>query len=176
MSQTKPLKVHAKALLGCSLLIAAALGFSWACPFVFVQCTRDGRQVDCVVEQRMLALIPFEATTVRGLERADVVLEEGSGTGDRRTTDTNFLVLTDLHGDETRFMLDSMRNASAAHHEPIVAGINAFIASSDERYSDWTAPLLGYAPLLPAALGAIFLSLVAWDFVATRLRKPDGAS
>ncbi|MEX2185759.1 MAG: hypothetical protein WD875_03150 [Pirellulales bacterium] len=176
MSQHKPLKVHAKALIGCSLLIVAAVGFSWACPFVFVECTRTGQQVDCVVEQRMLALIPFASTTIRGLDKADIVLEPGTGTGNRRTTDTYFLVLTDRHGNATRFMLDSMQNPTAAHHEPIVAGINDFIALTDERHSDWTAPLLAYAPFLPAILGAIFLSLVAWDFVATHLRKTSAAS
>ncbi len=171
MAQPKPIKVHAKALLACTLLIAAALGFSWAVPFVFVQCTRDGQQVNCVVEQRMLAIIPFESTTVRSLDRADVVLEPGSGLGNRRTTDTLFLVLTDTQGEATKIMLDSLQSPIAAHHEPTTAAINAFVASSDLHFSDWTAPLLAYAPFLPAVLGVVFLSLVAWDFVASRVQN-----
>jgi hypothetical protein len=169
MPRPKPIKVHAKALLGCGLLIGFSLGFSWAVPFVFVECTRTGDRVDCAVEQRMLALIPFDSTAIRGLERAEMVLEDGSGVGSRRTTDTHFLVLTDDDGNAQRFMLDSMRNPSSSQGTALAESINAFVASSDDRFSGSAVPLLGYGPLLPAALGAVFLMLVGWDFVSTRL-------
>jgi hypothetical protein len=145
-------------------------------PFYFVSCIRTGDRVDCVVEQRMLALVPFETTTIRGLDRAEVVLEAGSGFGTRRTTDTYFVVLTDNDDHATKFMLDSMRSPSDAPSKALVDGINAFIASDDEHHSDWAVALLGYGPFLPAALGAIFLMLVGWNFVSTRLGGGERAT
>jgi hypothetical protein len=175
MPGTKPLKVHAKALLACVRLIGFALGFSWAVPFLFVKCTRSGDRVNCVVEQRMLALIPFDSTAIHGLDRAEVVVEDGSGSGSRRTTETSFLVLVDREGVAKRFMLDSLRNPSATQGTGLADGVNDFVASGGEQFADWAAPLLGYGPFVPAALGAVFLILVSWDMVSTRDRSGDGA-
>jgi hypothetical protein len=55
--------------------------------------------------------------------------------------------------------------------ETFAKGIESFLASDESEYSNWTVSLIGYGALVPAALGLLFLSLVTWDFVGTRLKS-----
>jgi hypothetical protein len=172
MNQTKPISTHIKPFLACGALIVFALGYSWAVPFIFVTCMRSGEQVECVVQQRMIGFIPFDTTTIEDLRTADFLVEQGTrnATGGR-TTDTAYLRLTDASGTENKVMLESGEEMIMTRSETFAKGIESFLASDESEYSNWTVSLIGYGALVPAALGLLFLSLVTWDFVGTRLKS-----
>jgi hypothetical protein len=155
-----------KALLACSAILVFALGLSWALPFVFFDCARLDERVDCVVQQRLLGLIPFQVTDVYDVRGAAWMRVEGElgGGGEGRTTDADYVVLTNFAGAETSFMSGSDKG--------VAQGIERFLADGGARtHSTWTVPLMGYASVAVAALGALFTSLVLWDMAATRLSK-----
>lgn len=173
MVRPTPLKVHAKAFLACMALIGFSLGFSWALPFLHVNCTRHGERVVCVVQQRLLGLIPFDTTTIRDLKTASLRFEEGNfaDSGHVDTTDTAHLVLANEMGDERKILLESGRKMDMTRSRTFIEKIERFLGSNESRFSTWTVPLLGYGPFLPAVLGIVFMSFVLFDFVGARLRS-----
>ena len=174
MAQSKPLKGHLKAILACLVLIGFSLGFSWAVPFIHVNCTRHGEQVDCVLQQRLLGLIPFDTHTIRDLKTARLLVDQGTSNSARtRTTDTAYLILANTNGDEKKVMLESGEEMDMTRSQTFAERIESFLGSNELRFSTWTVPLIGYGPFLPAVLGLLLLSLVLCDFVGTRLRSSN---
>lgn len=169
MVQPKPPKSHAKAFGACFVLIGISLAFSWAVPFIHVTCTRNAEQVECVVQQRLLGLIPFDTTTIRDLKTASLQVDQGTRSSTRiKTTDTAHLILANAQGEEKKVLLESGEEFDMTRSQTFADGIESFLDSSDSRFSNWTVPLIGYGPFVPAVLGLLLLSLVLCDFVGTK--------
>ncbi len=169
MVKKKPFHVHAKAFVASATLLVIALGFSWALPFVHVKCMRVDDRVEFVMQQNMLGLITYNETTVHDLKSVKLEIEFGTGFGDHQTTDACYLQLSDSDGDESRIMLGTGRNISTSRSDALVERIDAVLDSSESSMSSWFVSWISYTPLLPAAMGILFMSLVTWDFIVTRL-------
>lgn len=171
--QSKPPQRHAKPIFACLAMVGFSLGFSWAVPFIHVNCTRNGELVDCVVQQRLLGLIAFDTTTIRDLRTVSLVIEDGTfaESGHINTTDTACLVLADATGVAKKFILESGQKADMTRSRKLSDQVETFLGSKESRLSAWTVPLLGYGPFLPAIVGLLLLSLVLLDFLGTRFRS-----
>jgi hypothetical protein len=171
MGRPKPLAAHVRAFVASSAFLVFALGFSWAVPFASFECARGEGRTGCVVQERLLGVVPARTVSVSEPRSARLWLDEGQpGTGGKaRTRDAYFVILTAADGNETRVM--------SSRDVVVVDEINGFLADPEAMaYSGWTVPPLGYAPILPALLGLLFISLVGWDVVSSRLlsTKEDG--
>lgn len=164
MTEPKPVRVHARAMIACMVLILCGLGYSGVIPFVSVSCTRSGKIVECVIEKRILGLIPINTTRVNGLAKARVALETGSHkmVG---TTDTYYFMFDDATGGETKVMASPFREFEGPV-KSVVADINAFLDDdSQDSFSTWFSSLLGWVGLLPVALGGILFLCVVRDML-----------
>ncbi len=177
MRQPNPSNTHLKPFLACAALIVFALGYSWAVPFVHVSCMRNGERVECRVQKKMIGLIPYETTKITDLKKASLRVEQGSrSSGGIETTDTAYLTLVDAEGVEKSIMLESGKEMGMTRAETFAEGIETFLRSDQPAFSNWTASFIGYGALVPAALGFLFLALVTWDFVGTRLKALQSKS
>ena len=168
MSSPKPVSVHVKAMIASLVPLLFALLFSWIFPLAIFTLTRiSPERVDCVVEQRVLGVIPLAPIRVDDLEGASAFEAEGnSRTGDRVTSVTPYLKLVDAGGNET------LVAANGATFDELAARMRTFCSEPAEpplRF--WTVPLLGYAAAIPLMVSLLFGPLVLIDFARTLLRR-----
>ena len=171
MAKSAPSNTHLKPFLACAALIGFALGYSWALPFVHVSCIRDGERVECVVQEKMLALITYQTTKISDLQKASLGVEQGTRSSSQiETTDSAYLTLLDADGSEKSFLLESIKEIDMTRPRAFAQELETFLHSDDPVFSNWTVSLLGYGALVPAFLGLLFLALVAWDYVGSKLK------
>ncbi len=171
MEKQYPSNTHLKPFLASAALIVFALAYSWAVPFVHVSCLRIGDRVECRLQKKLIGLIPYQTTQIADLKQVSLRVEQGANpSGKAETTDTAYLTLVDAVGGEKSVILEAGREMPMTRAENFAEGIENFLRSNEPAFSGWTVSYLGYGALVPAALGCLFLGLVTWNFVGTRMR------
>lgn len=171
MEKSKPVNTHMKPALACAALIIFALGYSWAVPIVHVSCIRIGDRVECQVQRKLIGLITYSTTRIDDLKAVGLRVEQGTrSSATTETTDAAYLTLVDAEGVEKSFLLESFKEMGTARNKTFAEGIENFLRSDEPTFSNWTVSLIGYGAFVLAALGFLFLGLVTWDFIGTRVR------
>lgn len=173
MTKSKPPGVHIKAMIASLVPVLFAVLFSWVFPLVNFTLTRvSPDRVDCLVEQRVLGVIPLTSMHVTDLVGAYAFEISGnSRTGDRQNPATPHLKLVDANDNEI------LVAANGATFNELAAQLRAFCGDSTESTLElWTVPFLGYLAVIPLLVGLMFGSLVLTDFVRSSLRRLQPSS
>lgn len=158
MEYPKPFSVHFKAIVAALVPMAFALLFTWLFPVSVFSLTREDGRVDCVVEQRLLWVLPFSRLSSDDVRNIGVHREEAGGRQSDSRQPTYYLQLTDAAGNK------QLTPANQTTVDDLAAQLNAFLKDSKEpSLTEWTVPLLGYAAIIPAAFSLLFLLLVVPD-------------
>jgi hypothetical protein len=171
MQYPKPLAVHVKAIIAALLPMACAVVLSWLFPLTTFGLARvNPQRVDCLMQQRVLGVIPIQTLMISNLRSVSVHEVQAGRTSDRRTGSSSFYIkLVDGNRKETL----TPANAGTVHE--VTARLSAFLQSDEPSISEWTIPFLGSVAAFPAVVSLLFLLLVVPDALKSlRYRvRPD---
>jgi hypothetical protein len=167
-------------IFGLALSLFGVLFMVWMGQVKTLTCTRlEPSQFECLMQSRLLGLIPLKSTSVEGLQGAKVETEtvtrnSQDSSGRSRTRNETFHILYLLTQAE-QIEFDASGNDVVGSREQSAQQINDFIndpgAKSLRVQSDRGHFFLLVAPLLSLALGLLALGKCARDFGRMRAQS-----
>lgn len=140
-----------------------------------LSCTRpEPSQITCVLESKLLAVVPLSSTPLPGLRGARVAQEWSESTSEdsrgRSQTRRSLVYWVALITDKGEVALDTGKSSWVGSKERTVQHINAFVqnptSQSLHAYGDLTSLLFIWAPLLFMAPGLFIFIGAAKEMTA----------